>query len=109
MRSSLFTFFAIALIAVTSPANARHATLPPVTGAWYVGGNPQRACLVVRTTHGLTARNENGDVTTLERRGRHNVFAANWESGIVGTVEGDRLLWRNGTWWTRSRWMAPGR
>ena len=97
MRPCLLAF----LLAFTSPAMARHALPPRVTGAWYVGGNPQRMCHITSTPRGLTAQNENGDVSRVERRGSHRLFAADWESGIVGDIEGKQILWRNGTWWTR--------
>jgi hypothetical protein len=67
-------------------------------GRWYKDGAP---CEIVYTRDGLEARNENGGTSRLvyDRDGR--VRALDWEGGLRGNIRGNRIIWANGSSWSR--------
>ncbi|HEY1789731.1 MAG TPA: lectin-like protein [Verrucomicrobiae bacterium] len=67
-------------------------------GAWYQSGRPDEACYITRTENRLF-------IITYDGRGGMLVTDA---SGVIipswnmhGEIVEDRILWSNGTWWSR--------
>ena len=81
--------------AVFDPITARH-----LEGTWYLNGERDKACEIVSTRDGLQARNETGATSQLEYDRSGSVRALDW-GGIRGEIRDDRILWANGTTWTR--------
>ena len=82
------------------------AALDPITprrleGTWYLNGDRSKLTEIVSTRAGLEARNETGSTSRLEYDRFGSVRALDWEGGLRGEIRGDRILWANGTTWTR--------
>ena len=73
-----------------------------LVGRWYKDGAP---CEIVPTRDGFEARNENGDTSKLVYDRDGDVRALDWEGGLRGEIRGNRILWANGTSWSRG---SPG-
>jgi hypothetical protein len=69
-------------------------------GTWYLNGDPSRRTEINGSRRGLVARNENGQSTRLEISRSGDVYARDWH-GLRGDVRRDRIVWDNGTTWTR--------
>ncbi len=69
-----------------------------LVGRWYIDGQP---CEIVTTRDGLEARNERGDTSRLVYERDGDVRALDWEGGLHGEVRGNRIVWANGTSWSR--------
>jgi hypothetical protein len=82
--------------AVFDPITARH-----LEGTWYLNGERDKHTEIVSTRDGLEARNETGGTSRLEYDRFGSVRALDWEGGLRGDIRGDRILWANGTTWTR--------
>jgi hypothetical protein len=70
-------------------------------GTWYLNGERSRRTEINASRRGLVARNENGQTTRLEISRNGDVYARDWQSGLRGDVRRDRIVWENGTTWTR--------
>jgi hypothetical protein len=70
-------------------------------GTWYLNGERSRRTEINASRRGLVARNENGQTTRLEISRSGDVYARDWQSGLRGDVRRDRIVWENGTTWTR--------
>src|SRR5919107_3764264 len=71
-------------------------------GTWYLNGERSRRTEINASRRGLVARNENGQTTRLEISRSGDVYARDWQGGLRGDVRHDRIVWENGTLWTRS-------
>src|SRR5688572_7116999 len=69
-------------------------------GTWYLNGDPSRRTEINGSRRGLVAQNENGHSTRLEVSRSGDVYARDWH-GLRGDVRRDRIVWDNGTTWTR--------
>ena len=70
-------------------------------GTWYLNGERSRKTEINASRRGLVARNENGQTTRLEISRSGDVYARDWQGGLRGDVRRDRIVWENGTTWTR--------
>lgn len=70
-------------------------------GEWYASGRNDHSCWIVGTQNKLFHIYDHwSSPVTLTPEG--NLFAANPINGIFGEVVKDRILWSNGTWWSRT-------
>lgn len=69
-----------------------------LVGRWYKDGAP---CEIVYTRGGLEARNENGDTSRIVYVRSGQVRALDWEGGLRGNIRGNRIVWANGSSWSR--------
>jgi len=69
-------------------------------GRWYMNGDPNKPTEIVINGSRLEARNENGQASRLEVDRNGDIRAWDWQ-GLRGGVRGDRIVWNNGTTWTR--------
>lgn len=70
-----------------------------LVGRWYKDGSP---CEIVSTRDGLEARNESGSTSKLVYGRDGHVRAVDWD-GLRGEIRGNRIVWSNGTSWSRRR------
>ena len=70
-------------------------------GTWYLNGDRSRRAEISESRRGLVARNERGQTTRLEISRSGDVYARDWQGGLRGDVRHDRIVWENGTIWTR--------
>jgi hypothetical protein len=70
-------------------------------GTWYLNGERSRKTEINESRRGLIARNEKGQTTRLEISRSGDVYARDWQGGLRGDVRHDRIVWENGTIWTR--------
>jgi len=70
-------------------------------GTWYANGDRHKRTEISTSGRGLVARNENGHSTRLEINRNGDVYARGWQGGLRGDVRRDRIVWENGTTWTR--------
>ena len=70
-------------------------------GRWYLEGYRDMPAEIFSTRQGLAATNEFGQTTRLAISRSGDVRALDWEGGLLGNVRRDRILWENGTTWTR--------
>jgi hypothetical protein len=70
-------------------------------GTWYLDGERSRRTEINTSRRGLVATNESGKTTRLEISRSGDVYARDWEGGLRGDVRRDRIVWENGTTWTR--------
>jgi hypothetical protein len=69
-------------------------------GDWYESGRADRPCHIAATGDILFAINESNNASgraILTRKGF--LFVASWQ--VHGEIVKDRILWSNGTWWSR--------
>ncbi len=69
-------------------------------GDWYENGRVDRLCHVAGTENALFAINESNNASGrvfLTRKGL--LFVSAW--AVHGEIVKDRILWSNGTWWSR--------
>jgi hypothetical protein len=69
-------------------------------GDWYESGRADRPCHIAATDNILFALNESNNASGrafLSRKGF--LFVASWQ--VRGEIVKDRILWSNGTWWSR--------
>jgi hypothetical protein len=76
-----------------------------LTGTWYAQGSRSQSCSIRQRGKNLELSNESGDHASGEITGKRQL-ATNWNgTSIAGTVNvnGNRINWDNGTFWTRTR------
>jgi hypothetical protein len=81
--------------------------VPNISGTWFANGDPNRVCQVVQFR--LDGRadfiNDNGSRACATVRD-NRVWIPEWTDGsgsrgLWGTIQGDRIVWPNGTYWCR--------
>jgi hypothetical protein len=81
-----------------------------LTGTWYAQGNHSQSCSIRQRGNNLELSNESGDHASGQITGKRQL-TTNWNgTPIAGTVtlNGNRINWDNGTFWTRTRvYSAP--
>jgi hypothetical protein len=83
----------------------RCPTRTPVSiqGTWYFGGDRSKACYIDQRGSTLSLRNESSQRATGSFVSRRTI-SVNWLGvAITGEIsrDGSRILWSNGTYWTR--------
>ena len=76
-----------------------------LTGTRYAQGNHSQSCSIRQRGNNLELSNESGDHASGQITGKREL-TTNWNgTPIAGTVtlNGTRINWDNGTFWTRSR------
>jgi len=68
-------------------------------GDWYDNGDPNRRCYIVGTENELFAINENREASRIIDTPEGYLFSPTWKQHV--TVQGDKLLWTWGNWWSR--------
>jgi hypothetical protein len=82
-----------------SKEKALSATEKDFRGAWYAAGKADCPCFVASTDHELFIINESNWASRAIVTREHRLFVASWR--IYGEMLQDRILWSNGTWWSR--------
>lgn len=104
----------IALLALTlvalQPAAAqwRRPTppLPPgLSGTWFMHGDPNLPTEIIQQPDGTALFiNEHGSEAWGEIQGDTvwiPAWSDGWRRGLVGVIRGQRIVWPNGTYWSR--------
>lgn len=68
-------------------------------GAWYAAGRADCPCYIASTDHALFVINEDNSSGRGIVTPQHRLFVAPWH--VSGEMVQDRILWSNGTWWSR--------
>ncbi|HWC61255.1 MAG TPA: lectin-like protein [Verrucomicrobiae bacterium] len=68
-------------------------------GAWYAAGKADCPCYITSTDHALFIINESNSAGRIILTPQKRVFVAAWR--ISGEILQDKILWSNGTWWSR--------
>ncbi len=68
-------------------------------GDWYNNGDPNHHCHIVGTQNQLFAINENREASRIIETPEGFLFSPIWKQHV--TVQGDKLLWSWGNWWSR--------
>jgi hypothetical protein len=81
--------------------------VPNLSGTWYLNGDGDSPCRIIQRRGSDRAQfiNENGDRAGGTVRG-DRVWIPDWDdgmggNGLRGRVRGDRIVWPNGTYWSR--------
>lgn len=83
--------------------SSHHHDRGKLRGTWYFGGDRSKPCHIDERGGALTLTNESGQSATGTFTGKRTI-STNWSGvTITGTVsdDGNRILWSNGTYWTR--------
>ena len=68
-------------------------------GAWYAAGKADCPCYIASTDHALFIINESNSAGRVVVTRDGLLFVASWR--LYGQADKDKILWRNGTWWSR--------
>jgi len=71
-----------------------------LVGTWYEAGRPDQPCFITATRDRLFTIDCNRNASRLIRAANGLLFAAN--AHIHGELVGDKIVWSNGRWWSRS-------
>jgi hypothetical protein len=80
--------------------------IPNISGTWFMNGNPYAPCQIIQVRMEGSADfvNEHGSRTCGTVNGDH-VWIPEWSDGtsrgLSGWIRGDRIIWPNGTFWSR--------
>jgi hypothetical protein len=114
MKCPLAAGLLMLALAVPAPAQVRIQPVPPpptvpdVSGTWYLNGDRNKPCRIAQYPPGRRAEftNENGDSAWGTVHAGY-VYIPDWSDGssqgLEGRVRGDRIVWPNGTFWSRGR------
>ena len=71
-----------------------------LVGDWYENGQVDRPCHIAATDNILFALNESNNASGRAFLTHNNfLFVASW--AVHGEIVKDKILWSNGTWWSR--------
>ncbi len=89
------------LVEVPGKADEKALTVreKSLLGDWYDNGDPNHHCYIVGTENRLFAINENREASRLIATPEGFLFSPTWKQHV--TVQGDKLLWTWGNWWSR--------
>ena len=89
------------LVEVPGKADEKALTVreQSLLGDWYDNGDPNRRCYLVGTENRLFAINENREASRIIATPEGFLFSPTWKQHV--TVQGDKLLWTWGNWWSR--------
>ncbi len=103
------------LMACAAPARAQWwgdvsggYAVPAIGGVWYLNGNRDAPCRIIQAApdgralfineHGSRARGEvRGDQVWIPEWSSGNP----WVEGLSGRIRGDRIVWPDGSYWSR--------
>jgi hypothetical protein len=68
-------------------------------GTWYNNGDPDHRCHIAGTENQLFAINENREASRIIDTPEGFLFSPTWKQHV--TLQGDKLLWSWGNWWSR--------
>jgi hypothetical protein len=68
-------------------------------GAWYAAGRADCPCYIASTDHALFIINQDNSAGRGVLTPEHRLFVSSWR--VSGQMMQDRILWSNGTWWSR--------
>jgi hypothetical protein len=69
-----------------------------LVGTWYVSGKMDHSCHITATENQLFGINDNF-ASRLTYTTDGQLFSGTWH--VFGEISGDKILWSNGTWWSR--------
>lgn len=69
-----------------------------LVGTWYVSGKADHPCHLTATENQLFGINDNF-ASRLIYTPDGQLFSSSWR--VFGEISGDKILWGNGTWWSR--------
>jgi hypothetical protein len=69
-------------------------------GAWCVQGDPSKQASISSNGPMLNLTNESGSTSIGNLQGSNQIVAPEWQF-VTGTLNGGRIDWSNGTFWTR--------
>jgi hypothetical protein len=115
MKSTLAV--ALLFVALVAPGAAQYGPWRPapvvprhevrnLNGTWYMNGDPDKPCQIIQDWPLPWARfvNEHGSEASGQIRG-DTVWIPDWSDGInpglAGRIRGDRIIWPNGSFWSR--------
>jgi Lectin C-type domain len=78
---------------------ALNSTEKALVGKWYYAGKENDACRIAGTDNELFVINESNLAGRAVMTPEGNLFIAPWH--LYGEVVKDKILWSNGTWWSR--------
>ena len=106
----------LALLVVVAPGRAQPWAdqdpfngTPNLNGRWFNSGDPNKPCYIQERPDGHARfTNENGSHARGVIRG-DQVWIPDWSpgngiQGLQGAVQGDRIVWPNGSYWSRAGW-----
>lgn len=70
-----------------------------LVGKWYYAGKEENTCRIAGTENELFVINESNLAARAIMTPEGNVYIAAWR--LRGEILKDRILWSNGTWWSR--------
>lgn len=84
--------------------------LPDLSGTWFNGGNSNQPCEIIQRRPDGRAQfvNEKGSMAWAQIN-RDHVFIPDWNEGRGqrGVLRGDRIVWPNGSYWSRVPERGP--
>jgi len=69
-------------------------------GKWYYAGKAENSCRIAGTENELYIINESNFAGRAVITPEGNLFVASWR--LRGEIVKDKILWSNGTWWSRA-------
>ena len=112
MRSTLAAGLLLLAFVALAPAQDGPRYLPPrrpvpnLNGTWFLNGDTRKPCEIIQYLPGRRAEftNENGSTAWGTIRG-DSVWIPDWSDGVsqglMGRVRGNRIIWPNGSYWSR--------
>ena len=127
-RDNAIIDYSLPCAVVELPGKSRELALPKseraLVGNWYEGGNIKRPCWIAATDKTLFMISNNKMASRLTLRGDGTLFVANYQdgrfnpgyngfippsmprrinsqTGMSGEIIKDKILWSDGTWWSR--------
>jgi hypothetical protein len=70
-------------------------------GTWYYGGDPNQPCYITSTDNVIFTITQDLRAARIVCHSSGYFQADDYEPGLRVEVSGDKLLWSNGTWWSR--------
>jgi len=70
-----------------------------MVGTWYASGRADQPCYLAAAKDALFAVNGTGSGSRIVFNRQGLIFAVAWQTH--GEIVGDKILWSNGTWWSR--------
>jgi hypothetical protein len=94
-------------LALPTQAQRWRQRVPDISGTWFLKGDEDAHCRIIQKGpggHWEIFINEQGNRARGTVRG-NRVFIPAWtdgqSQGLAGRIRGDRIIWPNGTFWSR--------
>ena len=82
--------------------------MPDLSGTWYAFGDRSKPCSISQSGNVLTFTDEFGRRSAGSFLDATSIVATDWEGGLRATIDGNRLVWPRGGYWTRGPAVPPG-